>query len=160
VLNLVTGHIYIGSGITSMMQVRFHKHLYSFQGNKLVAAAVKKYGLQNFAFVVLETTAPVLSSADNDVVIDLENLYISEFLPEYNIAPTASNTYGYKHTAETKAAMRANYSDERRARIGDLNKGNTLFPETIAKIRASATGRMLSPASKMLVSQNSANAFI
>lgn len=49
ILNLINGYIYIGSAITGRMPNRFYKHLYGFSGNKLVVAAVKKYGLQNFA---------------------------------------------------------------------------------------------------------------
>jgi group I intron endonuclease len=65
ILNLVTGDIYIGSAITGKMPNRFHKHLFGFSGNQILAAAVQKYGLSNFAFIVLETLPNVVSKEEN-----------------------------------------------------------------------------------------------
>lgn len=48
IINLINGNIYVGSATSGRMGNRFHKHLYGLSGSKLVAAAVQKYGLQNF----------------------------------------------------------------------------------------------------------------
>jgi len=52
IINLVNGNTYVGSAITGRRPNRFHKHLFGLSGSKLVAAAVRKYGLNDFAFVV------------------------------------------------------------------------------------------------------------
>jgi len=64
VLNLLTGQYYVGSAITGNIYMRLmffyiyknepNKHLFSCTGNKRVANAVKKYGLSEFAFLILE----------------------------------------------------------------------------------------------------------
>lgn len=50
--------MYVGSGVMGNIGTRFHKHLYAGSGSRLVWAAVKKYGLHNFAFVLLDTASP------------------------------------------------------------------------------------------------------
>lgn len=69
------------------------------------------------------------------------------------------NTAGVLHTEETKTLMRANYSDERRAAVGALNRGKQFSPEE--KMRISALNRKpLSKESRELVSLNSAKALL
>lgn len=125
VVNLVTGEYYIGSAIIGNIYMRFHKHLFYLAGNKRVANAVKKYGLSEFAFLVLEMV-PQDSKTDSTLLLNREDYYLHTLKPEYNIAPLASNTVGWKHSEESLAKMRENYSKERRERIGSINKGKTL----------------------------------
>lgn len=145
ILNLVNGKIYLSSACSGRMSnpPAGHKHLYGFNGNKPVANAVKKYGLHNFAFIVLETLASqgVVTQKDNLILLEMENLYIKQLAPDYNIAPQAGNSFGYKHTEETKLNMKENYSYERRERIGSLNRGKRLSPETVVQMRESALSR-------------------
>lgn len=61
--------------------------------------------------------------------------------PEYNIAPLATNSTGWKHSEETIQKMVQNYSEERRQRVGDINKGKTLSEETRSLIREAALQR-------------------
>jgi hypothetical protein len=53
----------------------------------------------------------------------------------------AGNSFGYKHTELSRIKMIINYSDERRERIGSLNKGKSLSEETIEKIRQAALNK-------------------
>lgn len=77
-------------------------------------------------------------------------------LPIYNIAPQAGNTFGVLHSEETKARMKAQYSDKRREQIGSLNRGKSLAPSTVEKIRQAALNRApMSDATKAKVSANS-----
>lgn len=69
------------------------KHLYSLTVNTRIANAVKKYGLQEFAFLVLEIV-PQNISVNVRTLLDREDFYIQELNPEYNIAPLASNFTG------------------------------------------------------------------
>ena len=100
ILNLVTGDIYVGSAITGKMPNRFHRHLFGLSGNKLVAAAILKYGLSNFAFTVVASLSTVITKENNQDLLNLENHYIKTLTPVYNIALSASNTLGVLHTEE------------------------------------------------------------
>lgn len=160
ILNLVNGNTYVGSAITGRMGNRFHKHLFANSGNKLVYSAVQKYGLNNFAFIVADTINNVVTQEENRELLDMEDSYIQRLQPEYNIAPTAGNTFGVKHTEQTKEMMRLNYSSERRESIGALNRGKNLSPATIEKIREAAIKRgPLSVESRARVSANSGVAY-
>jgi group I intron endonuclease len=138
IINLINGSTYVGSAIRGQMPYRFHKHLFSLNGSKLVAAAVQKYGLENFAFVV----ADIISSAeDNKIILKMEDFFIQQLRPEYNIALKAGNTFGVKHTEDTKLRMRIHYSLKRREQIGALNRGKNLSAATIELIRQGALNR-------------------
>jgi len=141
IINLVTGDIYIGSAITGKMPNRFHKHLFGFSGSQILAAAVQKYGLSNFAFIVLETLPNVVSKEENKDLLSLEDKYLNTLKPIYNIAPIAGNTLGVKHSDATKDKMKLNYSSERREAIGALNRGKTFSENTIKLMRLKALAR-------------------
>lgn len=159
IINLVTGSMYVGSSIVNRMANRLHRHLFAGSGSTLVWAAVLKYGLSNFAFVVVESVASVDNDEDNKELLAREDYYIKTLQPIYNIAPQAGNTFGVRHTEETKIGMRLNYSDERRAKIGSLNRGKILSASTIEAIRAAAFNRpSMSDDTRDKISANSAKA--
>jgi len=145
ILNIVTLDYYIGSAATNRLYVRFCNHLYNFTGSKLLKSAVKKYGLSNFAFIVLEVFPEVVNKAkakeNNKILLSLEDTYLKALLPNYNILTEAGNSFGYKHTETDKIKMKANYSLERRLKIGNLNKGKSFSKETIEKMRVRALNR-------------------
>lgn len=137
IVNLVTGKYYVGSAVTGNLYMRFHKHLFYFAGNKRVANAVNKYGLSEFAFLVLEIV-PQKDKIDSTLLLNREDHYLETLKPEYNIAPLASNSLGWKHSEESLAKMRENYSEDRRQQVGNINKGKSLSLETRELIRKSA----------------------
>nr|UHB41918.1 GIY endonuclease [Apiotrichum gamsii] len=143
VINLVTGEMYIGSAVTGRIGNRFHKHLYGGTGSIIVHAAVLKYGLNNFAFVVLESVdfSNLIREESNKNLLMREDFYLFTLRPMYNIAPKAGNTLGVKHTDSTKAKIKINYSSERREAIGALNRGKKLPPTTVEAIRKTALRR-------------------
>jgi hypothetical protein len=57
-----------------------------------------------------------------------EQIALDYIKPKYNIAKFAGSTAGDQHTAETKQTMKDHYSDERKERIGSLNRGKSLSP--------------------------------
>lgn len=141
IINLVTGDIYIGSAVTGRMGNRFHKHLFGGTGSIITYAAVLKYGLSNFAFIILESTESPINEESNKKLLMREDHYLFTLRPIYNISPKAGNTLGVKHSNETKAKIKINYSSERREAIGALNRGKILSLETVEKIRQSALNR-------------------
>jgi group I intron endonuclease len=159
IINLVTDDMYVGSAIINRMGNRFHKHLFGGSGSTIVKGAVKKYSLSNFAFIVAESVESLANEEENKNLLAREDFYIKTLQPAYNIALQAGNTFGYKHTKETKENMRLNYSSERREAIGALNRGKTLSLETIDVIRKAALNRNpMSDETRAKISANSAKA--
>lgn len=141
IYNKITGDYYIGSASTNRFYARFSNHLIYFRGSKIVKAAVKKYKLDNFAFLVLELYPNVVTQENNKELLDLEDKYLKSLLPNYNILTEAGSSFGYKHTEVDRIKMKDIYSHERRNRIGNLNKGKKLSPEIIEKMREKALNR-------------------
>ena len=53
ILNKFNLSCYVGSASTGKFNSRFRIHLFTFNGSKVVKAAVKKYKIDNFAFIIL-----------------------------------------------------------------------------------------------------------
>lgn len=129
ILNKFTQDYYIGSASTDKFYARFINHLFNFNGSKVVKNACKKYKISSFAFLVLELFPEIVNKENNKKLLDLEDFYLKTLLPNYNILTEAGSSFGYKHSLITRIQMKANYSDERRKAIGNLNKkfeGNIL----------------------------------
>jgi group I intron endonuclease len=141
IFNKVTSDYYIGSASTNKIYSRFYRHLINFTGSKIVKLAVKKYNLDNFAFIILELFPEEVNVENNKKLLDLEDFYLKSLLPNYNILTEAGSSFGYKHTEITRIYMKANYSEERRESIGSLNRGKTISEETKAKMKAKALAR-------------------
>lgn len=138
ILNKVTLDFYVGSASTNKFYARFSNHLFNFNGSKIVKAAVKKYKISEFAFIILELFPEIVTKENNKKLLDLEDFYLKSLLPNYNILTEAGSTFGYKHTEMTRIKLKSNYNVERRIQIGNLNKGKKLSEETIEIIRAKA----------------------
>jgi group I intron endonuclease len=126
ILNKFNLSFYVGSASTDKFYSRFRRHLFNFQGSKVVKAAVKKYKIENFAFIILDIFTEKVTKENNRQLLDMEDYYIKSLLPDYNIVTEAGNTFGYKHSEITRLKMVENFSPERRLWIGNLNR-NKLF---------------------------------
>lgn len=92
ILNKVTKDYYIGSASTNKFYSIFCRHLIYFLGSKVVKSAVKKYGLKNFAFIVLDLFPEIVTHfvrENNKDLLDLEDKYLKLLLPNYNILTEA-----------------------------------------------------------------------
>ena len=85
ILNKINLSSYVGSASTNKFNARFRKHLFNFTGSKIVKAAVKKYGIDNFAFMILHVFPKVVTKENNKEHLDLEGYYLKSLLPDYNI---------------------------------------------------------------------------
>jgi group I intron endonuclease len=141
IVNKITKDYYIGSAATNKFFARFSNHLSYFRGSKIVKSAVKKYGLENFAFIILDLYPNIVTKENNKELMDLEDRYLKLLLPNYNILTEAGSSFGYKHTEVDRKKMKDMFSDARREMIGNLNKGKKLSPETIEKMREKALNR-------------------
>jgi group I intron endonuclease len=136
IVNKITKDYYVGSAATNRFYSRFCNHLIYFRGSKIVKLAVKKYNIENFAFLVLELYPHIITKENNKKLLDLEDRYLKILLPNYNILTEAGSSFGYKHTEVDRQKMTDVYSDVRREIIGSLNRGKKLSQITIEKIRA------------------------
>nr|YP_010564220.1 hypothetical protein OYW92_mgp20 [Epichloe bromicola]UYX62204.1 hypothetical protein [Epichloe bromicola] len=146
ILNKETLSYYIGSASTGRINSRFTNHLIYLTGSKVVKNSVKKYGLHNFAFIILELFPEIVNQENNKKLLNLEDFYLKSLLPDYNILTEAGSSFGYKHTEITRIKMKSNYSEARRELIGSLNKGKSFSNpprgyETIEAMRESALNR-------------------
>lgn len=141
ILNKISFSYYIGSAATGRLNSRFTSHLIYFTGSKLVKNAVKKNKLDNFSFIVLELFPEIINRENNKELMNLEDFYLKSLLPNYNILTEAGYSFGYKHSEVIRLNMKANYSEERRDQIGNLNKGKIFSPETIESMREAALSR-------------------
>lgn len=143
IVNKITKDYYIGSAATNRFYARFCNHLIYFRGSKVVKLAVKKYELNNFAFIILELYPNIVTKENNKELLDLEDKYLKLLLPNYNILTEAGSSFGYKHTEVDRKKMKDIYTDARREMVGSLNRGKKFSPETIEKMREKALNRSL-----------------
>jgi group I intron endonuclease len=141
IVNKITKDYYIGSAATNRFYARFSNHLIYFRGSKIVKSAVKKYGLENLAFIILDLYPNIVTKENNKELLDLEDRYLKLLLPNYNILTEAGSSFGYKHTEVDRPKMKDVFNDARRKMIGSLNRGKKLSPETIDKMREKALNR-------------------
>lgn len=76
--------------------------------------AIKKYGLNNMVFGIIEYFPEKITKFNNIELLKLEQTYLNLLEPEYNILTEAGNSFGYKHSEETLAKMKSMYSEERK----------------------------------------------
>ena len=141
ILNKVTKDYYIGSASNNKIYTRFARHLINFSGSKVVKNAVKKYKISEFAFLVLEIFPEIVTQENNQKLLNLEDFYLKSLLPNYNILTEAGSSFGYKHSELTRIKMQSNYSDERRERIGNLNRNKKFSEATILLMKEKALNR-------------------
>lgn len=131
IINLINGKFYIGSAITNRINVRFRNHCIHGTGSSRLNKAIKKYDLENFAFVILEYYPGLIHKenlkSNHLKLIALETEYINKLNPEYNILESGFSSIGYKPRLGKKLwgsclGMKANYSEARKLKIKNLNK--------------------------------------
>lgn len=98
IFNKITGDYYVGSASTNKFYARYCNHLIHLTGSKVVKHAVRKYKINNFAFLILEIFKQKVNKKNNKNLLDLEDFYLKWLLPNYNILTEAGNSFGYKHT--------------------------------------------------------------
>ena len=134
--NKVNGKVYVGGAYKSF-DIRFQSHLRTLKNgrhiNKHLLSAWKKYGEDQFEFVILERC-----DSSKEKIISCEQKWIDHYeacnrKKGYNRAPTAGSPLGVKHTAETRrkysAAMKIRMQNpEERKKVG--RKGKIVTEET------------------------------
>lgn len=141
IINTMTGDFYIGSAVTNKFYSRFYKHLIKGLGNKKISIDLNQYGIDSFAFFILEYYPEEVTKKNNPNLMILETNWIQTYLPSYNILLEAGNSLGYTHSEEIKQKMKDNYSDLRKEQIGSLNRGKQLSDSVRLLLREKALNR-------------------
>jgi group I intron endonuclease len=76
IFNKITGDYYVGSASTNKFYSRFSNHLLYLRGSKILKHAVRKYGISNFVFVILELFPEIVNKENNKKLLDLEDFYL------------------------------------------------------------------------------------
>lgn len=125
IVNKVNGKVYIGS--TTNFGIRKTKHFCDLKANRhdnsRLQRSFNKHGIQSFEFEIIITCPP-------DKLLQIEQICINSYNPEYNLLPQAYTTYGYKHTEESKQRMR------------DLRKGTKPSPNASINSAKSTSKRI------------------
>jgi group I intron endonuclease len=110
--NLVNGNKYIGSSV--QLDKRFRVHLSKIDSSNLhLYKALKKYGLNNFAFLILQYCEPVAN-----LCLGLEQNFLDMYKPAYNTLKVAGSSQGFKHSSKTIAKLKKMHAKELHPRFG------------------------------------------
>jgi len=118
-----TGEIlYIGSSVN--LAFRFYQHFKNYSSNIALQRAFSKYGISGFNFLILAeyTVQKDISVQENrDALLALEQQFLEQYSPRYNILPIAGSPLGFSHSEETKAKLSAlakqNMTEERKSQL-------------------------------------------
>lgn len=145
-----SGKRYIGSSIN--VARRWREHLRRLRlgthRNPALQASFNKYGESQLTFALLEL-------CDSSELIRREQVYIDacDWAGLYNLAPTAGNNLGVKHSAEFRVMrreLRLQQADPRlgkkhdaaaKAKMAAAKKGRAQTPEHIERARAARSGK-------------------
>lgn len=139
--NKITNKCYVGRGAclsknSNRIYNRFRNHFFhNDNSNTYLKKAIKKHGIKNFNFSILEF-------CDSLEVSKREIFYINKIAPSYNIILVETGVViGYRHSEEIKKKMRINFSQERKNFIAHLNKRKNLSDKTKEKLKKAALNR-------------------
>lgn len=132
ITNTLTRDFYVGS--STNLYKRYYTHInHMRKGIKsciVLNRAAKKYGEENFSF-------EILSKCPIEYVLKLEQWFISNLKPKYNVAKIAGSNLGIKRTEEVKVrksvSQKKNWEDDnyRKKHLQSLSKnwkGGTSHP--------------------------------
>jgi group I intron endonuclease len=157
-INLVNGKMYVGSAAFNRMFRRYRGHLYlASGGSNIVNKAVLKYGLINFAFIVIETVSAE-HNQDKKAILNIEQKYLDQLNPDYNIVKVAGSVLNLKWSLESRKNLSLSIlnNKERLDKIRKLHSGKILSKETRKLIQKAALNRIFSEETRKKMSMNNA----
>lgn len=149
ITNTINDKIYIGSSIN--LRQRKSRHFTDLKAgrhdNSHLQRAFKKYGAKFFQFEVI-FTCPISE------LIRIEQIFLDNYKPEYNMLTKAYASFGYKHTLESLKKMSErfkgirqsphqirNAAETRMKKVSQYDiSGNLIDTFESTKIAAKATG--------------------
>lgn len=161
VRNKINGMLYIGKTIRTLDERKYGHIQYLKRGFTYFNNAIKKYGIENFEWVILR------ESSDDTILCELEKYYIKTLGTKvpvgYNMTDGGDGISGYKQTEDTKRKRSISLtgikrSDETKNKMRIILSGNKRrfglkqSEETKNKIRKANTGKKLSDEHKLKLS--------
>lgn len=143
VTNKINNKVYIGQTIKSLDE-RKRRHVYDAENHKDVNTtfynAIRKYGIDNFEWIVLDTG---MSKKDLD---SKESYWIKELKSHirdgkgYNMTTGGDGSEGFKHSKEARMKMSADrkgrkHTDEAKAKMSENRRGTNRTEEMKQKDR-------------------------
>ena len=148
IVNKINNKIYIGQSVDIYKRFNCHKRNSKKNKRHPLYASIKKNGLDNFEFIIIEE---VINIRDLDLREQYWLDHYQSYLPEkgYNIVHYAQSTKGYKHTDEAIVKMKnKEFTDEIRSNMSksqkgrkSWNKGLKMSDEFCKKISLSLKGK-------------------
>ena len=164
--NTINNKVYIGQSINIEGRWRDHSRIEGeVKSRYTLSKAFKKYGLDNFEFIILETCTT--EELDNLEIQWIKLMDSTSSSKGYNLNTGGGSMRGYRHTDEAKQKLR-NFnlgktisditrqkfrkaqlgkvvSEETRFRMSAKGRGHPTSEETKAKISAAKKGKKLPP---------------
>lgn len=148
--------MYVGSGDPLYLRLSdYYQPWYlKSKDNLYIVRSLNKYYMSNFILHIMEYS-------DSDNIIKCEQKWIDTLNPEYNLAPIAGRTKGFKHSLESKDKMRIaatgkKHTDEVKELMSKTRQGlnnsfynKTHTPETIEKLKNIAQNRTHVPVKEL-----------
>ena len=153
IVNKINNKIYIGQSINIIRRFKQHKSDAVSKFKYPLYNAFRKYGLNNFEFIIIEEVISVQN-------LDLREQYwldhYKSYLPDfgYNIITIAGSTKGYKHSNKTRekislankgkpSCMKGKkHTEETKRKIAESNKGKTNTKKTREKMSLAKKGNI------------------
>lgn len=107
IVNKLNGKCYVGStrSLKNRIENYFNLAHIAAQKGRPISSAILKYGLVNFAYVVIEEV-----DTDLHKIEERETYWIKLIKPEYNATKDAARNIGPSHSSETKLTISKNRS--------------------------------------------------
>lgn len=160
ILNTINYKIYIGQ--TTSPKNRWVSHKCEANSKRLhypIHKAIKKYGIENFQFSIIEV-------CDYNDVDNLEKFWIKKFNSRdsnmgYNLALGGNVSSGWHHSEESKRKISESnmgkemspHTDEWKERMSEIMTGRVLTDEWKQKISDSNKGKIRSDETKLNISE-------
>ncbi len=164
--NLINKKIYVGRTIDPKTRYgRYHRC--ELNGNRAINRAMKKYGIDNFEYKVID-------HADDDISLNLLEQHYIQLLQShtsqhgYNMTVGGEGVSGFTHTTESRKKMSIArlgkeahiFSDEEKKKISDRKKGCRFTEEHKKKLSIAAKlrqGRVISQETRNKISNTHKN---
>lgn len=137
--NLVNGKVYIGQSIDIEYRWRTHKMKTECFSNTHLLNAMRKYGLENFSFEILETLP-----TDDPEMLTLREQYYMDVYDSLN----PDRGYNLK-----EAGSSGRFTEEGLRRLRESHLGKTATEETKRKMSEARTGHKTSEETRQKISE-------
>ena len=108
IVNLINGKKYVGQTKQGREGRRWREHsIFDLHDNKPIHNAIKKYGVENFEFKLIETDIPeeLIDERERYYIKHYNTFYLNGF--GYNMTEGGQGIHGYTHTETTRQRISA-----------------------------------------------------